>query len=227
MRLLIAEDELDLAEALTAFFEKNQYTVDAVHDGADAYDYAATGGYDAVILDIRMPKMDGIQVLRRLREAGVSTPIMMLTAKAEKDDRIVGFDAGADDYLPKPFSPDELLSRVRAMLRRKGEYRPTVLSFGGLSMDCASGTLRCGERSERLSGKEYQVMELFMRSPRVIISAERIMERVWGWNAEAEVNVVWVHISNLRKKLKAIGSPVAIRANRGLGYALVEDGYDK
>ena len=227
MRLLIAEDELDLAEALTAFFEKNQFTVDAVHDGMAAYDYASTNEYDAVILDILMPKMDGIQVLKRLRNAGVSTPIMMLTAKAEKDDRIVGFDAGADDYLPKPFSPDELLARVRAMLRRKGDYKPTVLSFGDLSMDCGAGTIRCGDRSERLSGREYQIMELFMRTPRVIISAERIMERVWGWNSQAEVNVVWVHISNLRKKLKTIGSSVTVRASRGLGYALVEDGYDQ
>lgn len=226
MRLLIAEDELDLAEALTAFFEKNQYTVDAVHDGMTAYDYASTNEYDAVILDILMPKMDGIQVLKRLRDAGISVPIMMLTAKAEKDDRIVGFDAGADDYLPKPFSPDELLARVRAMLRRKGDYKPTVLQFGGLSMDCAAGTLQCGDRTEWLSGREYQVMELFMRSPKVIISAERIMERVWGWDSEAEVNVVWVHISNLRKKLKAIGSSVTIRASRGLGYALVEERHD-
>ncbi|MGM9638230.1 MAG: response regulator transcription factor [Butyricicoccaceae bacterium] len=223
MRLLIAEDELDLAEALTAFFEKNQYSVDAVHDGAAAYDYAVTGGYDAVILDILMPKMDGLQVLRRLREAGVSTPVMMLTAKAEKDDRIAGFDTGADDYLPKPFSPDELLARVRAMLRRKGDYKPTVLRFGGLSMDCAAGTISCNGHTERLRGREFQIMELFMRTPQVILSAERIMERVWGWNAEAEVNVVWVHISNLRKKLKAIGAPVTIRASRGLGYALVEE----
>lgn len=227
MRLLIAEDEQDLAEALTAFFEKNQFTVDAVHDGMTAYDYAVTGGYDAVILDILMPKMDGIQVLKRLREEGVSVPIMMLTAKAEKDDRVVGFDAGADDYLPKPFSPDELLARVRAMLRRKGDYKPTVLKFGDLSMDCGAGTLRCGDWAERLSGREYQVMELFMRSPQVIISAERIMERVWGWDSQAEVNVVWVHISNLRKKLKAVGSAVTIRASRGLGYALVEEGHDK
>ena len=227
MRLLIAEDELDLAEALTAFFEKNQYTVDTVHDGAAAYDHAVTGAYDGIILDVLMPKMDGVQVLKRLRDEGVTTPIMMLTAKAEKDDRVAGFDAGADDYLPKPFSPDELLSRVRAMLRRKGDYKPATLQFGGLSMDCGAGTLQCGDRTEHLSGREYQVMELFMRSPRVIVSAERIMERVWGWNAEAEVNVVWVHISNLRKKLKAIGSPVSIRASRGLGYALVEDAHDQ
>lgn len=227
MRLLIAEDELDLAEALTAFFEKNQFTVDTVNDGSAAYDYAADGEYDAIILDILMPKMDGIQVLKKLRDGGVTTPIMMLTAKAEKDDRIVGFDSGADDYLPKPFSPDELLSRVRAMLRRRGDYKPAVLRFGDLSMDCGTGEIRCGDRSERLSGREFQVMELFMRSPRVIFSAERVMERVWGWDSEAEINVVWVHISNLRKKLKNIGSAAVIRASRGLGYALVESENDK
>lgn len=224
MRLLIAEDELDLAEVLTAFLEKNQYTVDAVHDGAAALDYAMTGAYDAIILDIMMPKLDGLGVLARLRDAGVTTPVMLLTARGEKDDRVAGFNAGADDYLPKPFAPDELLARVRAMLRRTGDYKPTVLRFGDLELDCGSSTLRCGQRTERLSGREFQVMELFMRSPRVILSAERIMERVWGWDAEAEINVVWVHISNLRKKLNAAGSAVSIRASRGLGYSLEDAG---
>ena len=224
MRLLIAEDELDLAEVLTAFFEKNQYTVDAVHDGAAALDYAVTGEYDAIILDIMMPKLSGLAVLTRLRDAGVSTPVMLLTAKGEKDDRVTGFNAGADDYLPKPFAPDELLARVRAMLRRAGDYKPTVLRFGDLELDCGNSTLRCGERTERLSGREFEVMELFMRAPRVILSAERVMERVWGWDAEAEINVVWVHISNLRKKLTSVGSSVAIRANRGLGYSLEDAG---
>ena len=220
MRLLIAEDELDLAEVLTAFFEKNQYTVDAVHDGAAALDYAVTGEYDAIILDIMMPKLSGLAVLTRLRESGVSTPVMLLTAKGEKDDRVTGFNAGADDYLPKPFAPDELLARVRAMLRRTGDYKPSVLRFGDLELDCGNSVLRCKEQTERLSGREFQVMELFMRSPRVILSAERIMERVWGWDAEAEINVVWVHISNLRKKLSGVGSSVTIRARRGLGYSL-------
>ena len=223
MKLLIAEDEMDLAEALTAFFEKNQFTVEAVHNGADAYDYAREGGYDAVILDVMMPKMNGIEVLRRLREDGINTPIMMLTAKAQKDDRVVGFDAGADDYLPKPFAPDELLSRVRALLRRSGEFRPTVLAYGDLKLDPATGLLGCGRESVRLSGREYQLMELFLRSPKIIFSVDKIMERIWGWDSDAEINVVWVHISNLRKKLKAIGSSVSIRANRGMGYVL-EDG---
>lgn len=224
MRLLIAEDDLDLAEALAVFLEKHQYTVDAVHDGSAALDYAGTGDYDAVILDIMMPKLDGLQVLARLRDSGVSTPVMLLTAKGEKDDRVAGFNSGADDYLPKPFAPDELLARVRAMLRRAGDYKPAVLRFGDLELDCGSGAIRHGGRSERLSGREFQVMELFMRSPRVILPAERIMERVWGWDAEAEINVVWVHISNLRKKLAGVGSSVAIRASRGLGYSLEDRG---
>lgn len=220
MRLLIAEDDIDLAEALAAFLEKSQYAVDAVHDGSTALDYAVSGEYDAVILDIMMPRMDGLQVLGKLREQGVPTPVMLLTAKGEKDDRVIGFNAGADDYLPKPFAPDELLARVRAMLRRAGDYKPDLLRFGDLELDCGSSTLTCAGRSERLSGREFQIMELFMRSPRVILSAERIMERVWGWETQSEINVVWVHISNLRKKLSSTGSSVTIRVSRGLGYSL-------
>lgn len=220
MRLLIAEDELDLAEALTVFFEKNQFSVDAVHNGQDAYDYALSGDYDAIILDVMMPKMNGIEVLQRLRKEGVQVPIMMLTAKGQTDDRIAGFNAGADDYLPKPFDPDELVCRVRAMLRRGGEYKPTLLTFGDLSLDADSGLLSCGRESTRLSGREFQIMEMFMRSPKMVFSADRIMEKIWGWDNEAEINVVWVNISNLRKKLKTLGSTVSIYANRGLGYVL-------
>lgn len=220
MRLLIAEDELDLAEALTVFFEKNQFSVDAVYNGQDAYDYALSGDYDAIILDVMMPKMNGIEVLQRLRKEGVQVPIMMLTAKGQTDDRIAGFNAGADDYLPKPFDPDELVCRVRAMLRRGGEYKPTLLTFGDLSLDADSGLLGCGQESTRLNGREFQIMEMFMRSPKMVFSADRIMEKIWGWDNEAEINVVWVNISNLRKKLKALGSTVSIYANRGLGYVL-------
>ena len=223
MRLLIAEDELDLAEALAVFFEKNHFSTDVVHNGADAYEYGVSGEYDGIILDVMMPKMNGIQVLQRLRAEGIKTPIMMLTAKGQKEDRITGFDAGADDYLPKPFDPDELITRVRAMLRRSQSYQPSLLSYGDLTLDPGSGLLTCGGQSLRLGGREFQIMELFMRSPRQVFSAERIMERIWGWDNEAEINVVWVNISNLRKKLKSIGSRVSLRANRGLGYALEED----
>lgn len=222
MRLLIAEDELDLAEALTVFFQKNHFSVDAVNDGADAYEYASSGEYDAIILDVMMPKMNGIDVLRRLRAEGIKTPVMMLTAKGMKDDRITGFNAGADDYLPKPFEPDELICRVRAMLRRSDNYRPSALEFGDVTLDPSTGLLACSGRSVRLSGREYQVMELFMRSPNIVFSADKNMERVWGWDSDAEINVIWMHISNLRKKLRSIGSKITIRAVRGLGYALEE-----
>lgn len=220
MRLLIAEDQRDLTEALTFLFEKNQFTVDAVYDGRSAYDYAVAGSYDAIILDVMMPGLTGIEVLRRLRGENISTPVMMLTAKAQKDDRITGFDAGADDYLPKPFDPDELLARLRAMLRRSDAYRPSVLPFGNLTLDLGSGELSCGGEKIRLGGRKYQPMELFLRSPGMLFSAERLMEKIWGWDSDAEINVVWVNISNLRKKLKSIGSTVHIGASRGLGYLL-------
>lgn len=220
MRLLIAEDELDLAEALTALFEKNNFSADTVNDGFSAYEYAVSGEYDAIILDVMMPKMNGIEVLKKLRDEGIKTPVMMLTAKGQKDDRITGFNAGADDYLPKPFEPDELICRVRAILRRGDEYRPTILTFKDISLNTGSGLLECNHNSIRLSGREFQLMEMFMLSPGIIFPAERIMEKIWGWDCEAEINVVWVHISNLRKKLNSIGSNVSIYANRGLGYVL-------
>lgn len=220
MKLLLAEDERDLADALTVLLERNKYTVDTVYNGRDAYEYASTGEYDGVILDIMMPQLTGLQVVTRLREDGVTTPVMLLTAKGQKDDRITGFDAGADDYLPKPFATDELLARIRALLRRSGDYKSTVLALGTLSLDCGSGVLSDTGGSARLSGREFQIMELFMRSPSMIISAERIIERVWGWESDTEVCSVWVHISNLRKKLRSIDSAVEINAVRGMGYVL-------
>ena len=164
--------------------------------------------------------MDGFTELRRMRERGDKTPIMMLTARGETRDRIEGFDSGADDYLPKPFDPDELLGRVRGMLRRSEAYRPSVLTFGDLTLDPGSGELSCGKERIRLSGREYQLMELFLRSPGMLFSAERLMEKIWGWDSDAEINVIWVNLSNLRKKLKSIGSHVQISASRGLGYLL-------
>ena len=220
MRLLIAEDEPDLAEVLCAFFEKNRFSVDTVNDGFSAYEYASSGEYDAIVLDVMMPKMNGVDVLRRLREEGVKTPVMMLTAKTQKDDRITGFNAGADDYLPKPFEPDELICRVRAMLRRGGGYTPDILTFGDVSLDTSSGMMTGSGGSVRLSGREFQLMEMFMRSPGVVFSADRIMEKIWGWDSDAEINVVWVHMSNLRKKLRSVGSDVTVHASRGLGYML-------
>lgn len=219
-KILVVDDDTNICELLRLYLTKEGYQVTTANDGEEGLDKFNQVKPDMVLLDVMMPKMDGVQVLQRLREEGVRTPVMMLTAKSGKDDRITGFNAGADDYLPKPFEPDELICRVRAMLRRGGTYQPTVLAFGDVTLDPGSGVLSCCGQSVRLSGREFQVMELFLRSPQVVLSADRIMERVWGWDSEAEINVVWVHISNLRKKLRSIGSHVTIRASRGLGYLL-------
>ena len=221
-KILVVDDDTNICELLRLYLTKEGYQVTTANDGEEGLDKFNQVKPDMVLLDVMMPKMDGIQVLEKLRQEGVKTPIMMLTAKGQKSDRITGFNAGADDYLPKPFDPDELLSRVRAILRRSEAYQPTVLAYGDLTLDPGSGNFSCRKDSIRLSGREFQIMELFMRSPRQVFSAERIMERVWGWDNEAEINVVWVNISNLRKKLKSIGSHVTLQVNRGLGYALEE-----
>ncbi len=222
MRLLIAEDERELANALAAILRHSHYSVDAVYDGEDALDYALTQNYDGLILDIMMPKRDGLSVLAELRRQGVDTPVLLLTAKSEIDDRIAGLDTGADDYLTKPFAMGELLARIRAMTRRKAAFTPDVLSFGNIRLDRQSFALSGDTASFRLSNKEYQMMEMLMRSPGRVISTEQFMERVWGYDSDAEVNVVWVYISYLRKKLAALNASVAIKATRGLGYSLEE-----
>ena len=228
MRILIAEDERDLNSILTKKLTADGYSVDACFDGEEALHCLSVAEYDAVILDVMMPKMNGVEVLKKLRKEGIRTPVMMLTAKAATGDRITGFDAGADDYLPKPFEPDELISRVRAMLRRSGDYKPNILTFGDLSLDPDSGTLSCGEKSVRLSGREFQVMELLMSDPSRVHRQERIFGRVWGLDSDSEINVVWVYMSYLRKKLAALGANVTIRLNRGVGYVIeVDDRNDK
>jgi len=220
MRILFAEDDRDLARAVKALLEHSGYSVDVVDNGLDAADYAEGGDYDGLVLDWMMPGLDGVQVLQRLRRGGVATPCLMLTARDAVEDRVTGLDAGADDYLAKPFASSELMARVRAMLRRKADYAPDVLRFSDLELDRAGMTLRCGGREEKLSNKAFQLMELLVEHPRVVHSIDRIMEKVWGWDSEAEVNVVWVNISLLRKKLSQLGSRVEIRATRGVGYSL-------
>ena len=220
MRLLFAEDDKDLARAVKALLEHSGYSVDTVHDGRAAVEYAEGGDYDGLILDWMMPELDGITVLQRLRRVGIAAPCLMLTARDAVEDRVAGLDAGADDYLPKPFATSELLARVRAMLRRRADYAPDIASFGDISLDKAQMTLRCGDREVRLSNKAYQLMELLVANPRVIHSVNQIMDRIWGWDSEAEINVVWVNISYLRRKLNELGSTVEIRATRGAGYSL-------
>jgi len=222
MRLLIAEDEVDLAEALTVFFEKNQFSVDAVNDGFSAYDYASCGNYDGIILDVMMPKMNGIEVLKKLRENGISTPVLILTAKAQTEDKILGLDSGADDYLTKPFATGELLARIRAMTRRKTEFSPNLLSLGNLSLNRETYELSTENGSIRLGNKEFQMIEMLMSNAGRLISTEQFMERIWGYETEAEINVVWVYISYLRKKLSTLGANIEIKATRGVGYTLEE-----
>jgi len=222
MRLLLAEDERDYSRALCVILEHSHYSVDAVYNGLDACDYARNGTYDGIILDIMMPGMDGITALKHLRAGGMTTPVLMLTAKTQLDDRITGYDAGADDYLEKPFVTSELLARIRALLRRSGGFLPERLTFGNTALDCVSYEL-CGPGdSVTLTGKEFQVAEMLFRNPGMILSTNRFMETIWGFDADAELNVVWTNLFFLRKKLKAIGSNVEIRAKRGLGYCLDE-----
>ena len=220
MRLLFAEDDRDLSRAVKALLEHAGYSVDVVNDGREALDYARTGDYDGLILDWMMPELDGIAALQGLRAAGVTAPCLMLTARDAVEDRVTGLDAGADDYLPKPFATSELLARLRAMMRRKADYAPDVARFADIELDRANMELRCGERSVRLGNKAFQLMELLVERPRAVHSVERIMERIWGWDSEAEINVVWVNISLLRKQLRELGAHVEIKATRGAGYSL-------
>ena len=222
MRLLLAEDEKELSKALCAILKHNNYSVDAVFNGQDALDYGLCENYDGIILDIMMPKKNGLDVLKELRENGISTPVLMLTAKAEVEDRILGLDMGADDYLTKPFSMGELLARIRAITRRKSEFSPNLLSSGNLSLNRETFELSVDNNSIRLGNKEFQMMEMLMSNPGRLISTEQFMERIWGYETEAEINVVWVYISYLRKKLSNLGAKLEIKAVRGVGYTLEE-----
>lgn len=222
MRILIAEDEVTIARALKVMLEKNKYTVDLVHNGVDALDYLQAVSYDALVLDIMMPGKDGITVLREARAAGITTPALFLTAKAEVADRVAGLDAGADDYLPKPFAASEFLARVRALTRRSSTYAPSTLCCGNVTLDCNQYLLKTPTDQVRLNNKEYQLLELFLRHPRQVFSSEHLMEKVWGLDSEAEMDVVWTYIGFLRRKLKQIGGSIEIRTIRGAGYALEE-----
>ena len=222
MRILVAEDEVTIARALKVMLEKNKYSVDVVHTGTDALSYITTVSYDALVLDIMMPGMDGIQVLTAARSQGITTPALFLTAKSEIADRVAGLDAGADDYLAKPFAAAEFLARVRALTRRSSAYAALVLTLNGLSLDCGSYTLRTEDGEQRLNNKEFQLMELFLRHPRQVFSTDHLMEKIWGLDSDAEVDVVWTYIGFLRKKLKQLGARVEIRTIRGAGYALEE-----
>ena len=220
MRILIAEDDPKLLKSLVHIFELNNYAVDGVDNGVDAFDFAFSGEYDGLILDIMMPGIDGVTLLKKLRSIGITTPALFLTAKTEIYQKIEGLDAGADDYLPKPFSTGELLARVRAMLRRKDNFTPDLLTFEALSLNRSTYELVYQNKTQTLSGKEFQIMEMLMQNSTAILSADQLITHIWGWNTNVDTSVIWVHISNIRKKIDLLGASVSIKFVRNAGYTL-------
>lgn len=222
MKLLLVEDEKALSKALVAILKHNNYLVDAVYNGEDALDYLDTGLYDGAIIDIMMPVMDGLTLLKTMRQRGNTIPVIMLTAKSEIEDKVLGLDLGADDYLTKPFDTKELLARIRAMIRRKESHIDDIISFNGVLLNRSLFELSYKDNKITLNNKEYQMLELLMLSPGLVISIDKFMEKIWGYDSETEISVVWVYISYIRKKLKQINAPITISSNRNLGYFLVK-----
>ena len=220
MRILLAEDERSLSRAIIALLEKHNYSADAIYDGQEALDYLEAENYDAVILDIMMPKLDGLSVLRMLRERGSQIPVLLLTAKSEVEDKVTGLDSGANDYLTKPFATAELLARIRAMTRTQSTQTDSRMSFCNITLDQTTYELSSPSGSFRLANKEYQMMELLLRNPRQLIPSERFLEKIWGYDSDVKLNVVWVYISYLRKKLTALQADIQIKATRNAGYSL-------
>ncbi len=220
MRILIAEDEVATAKALKILLEKAKYSVDIVHNGQDAWDYISEGSYEVIVLDIMMPKMSGLEVLSLIRKNNIKTPVLLLTAKAEIEDRVTGLEAGADDYLPKPFATEELIARIKALGRRSENYADSSKEAGNLVLDGNKYEMRVGDKSVSLTNKEYQLMELFVLHPGYVFSTEHLMEKIWGTDTDSDIDVVWTHIGFVRKKLRSIGADVEIKTIRGAGYSL-------
>lgn len=220
MRILLAEDEIDLSKALVAILKSQKYGVDAVYNGEDAFFYADSVEYDLIIMDVMMPVMDGMEAVKKIRERQNKTPIIFLTAKSQLNSKLEGFDVGGDDYLTKPFEMKELLARVKALLRRRPEYQSREMVFGDFSLSQDTAEIVCEDRSLQLNNKEFQMLEIFMLNKNQIISTEVLLEKIWGLETDSEVNVVWVNISSIRKKLSKVGSKVRLKSVRGLGYQL-------
>lgn len=219
MRILIVEDEKALSRVLVKIFEKNYYSVDAVYNGQEALDYIATGNYDIVLMDVMMPVMDGITALKKIRADGNQIPVLLLTAKSEADDKVMGLDSGANYYITKPFDTKELLAAVRA-ITRKEEQTDNRLHYGNITLDTSTYELASDTDSVKLTNKEFQMMEMFMSNPKILVSADTLMERIWGYDSDSEINVVWAYISYLRKKLKNLNANFTIKSSRNSGYSL-------
>ena len=222
MRVLLAEDTKELADVLIVVLTRNKYAVDSVDNGIDALESGLTGIYDIILLDIMMPGMDGLEVLRKLRDENITTPVLVMSARCDLEDRINGLDCGADDYLSKPFATTELLARMRALLRRKENYLSDTLTVGNLSLDVATYELSTPEKTIRLNSKEFQLISCFMRNPSRVFSADELMSKVWGWDYQVDINVVWTNITYIRRKLEQLGANVQIQSLRGSGYRLIE-----
>lgn len=222
MRILFADDDRELCRAARTLLEHEGYAVETVYNGSDAFEMAETGSFDGIILDWMMPEMSGISVLSELRRNGITTPCLMLTARAEVEDRVTGLDTGADDYLSKPFNTTELLARLRAIIRRHEVYAPEIIRFGDLTLDKGTMDLHCRKASVRLGNKAFRLMEMLMENPHRVFTVDQLINRVWGWDNETEMNLLWVTISQLRKKLAELGTKAEINAVRGVGYSLEE-----
>ena len=220
MRILLAEDEPELNRALVAIFTKNNYSVDSVFDGEEAVTYLTEGDYDCAVLDVMMPKMDGITALKTVRKAGKTLPVLILTAKSEIDDRILGLDSGADDYLTKPFAVKELLARVRAITRRLTTGVDANLTYGNCTLSRSTYLLTTPNGEVRLTNKEFQMLEMLMSAPGQVISPEQFMEKIWGFDSDSDISVVWVYVAYIRKKLAAAGANIGIKSLRNAGYTL-------
>lgn len=219
MRILIVEDEKALSRVLVKIFEKNYYSVDAVYNGKEALDYIASDNYDIVLMDVMMPVMDGITALKKIRESGNQIPVLLLTAKSDVEDKVMGLDSGANYYITKPFDTQELLAVVRAITRKEAQF-DNRLHFGNVTLDTSTYELTSDTGNVKLTNKEFQMMEMFMSNPKMLISADTLMERIWGFDSDTEINVVWAYISYLRKKLKNINADFTIKSSRNSGYSL-------
>lgn len=222
MRVLIVEDEKRIADALGRIMKDNKYSCDVVYDGLDGYLYAESDIYDVIILDVMLPKMSGFEIVKKLRNHKIKTPVLMLTARDSVQDKVSGLDSGADDYLTKPFSKEELLARVRALTRRQGEVVMNELNFSDIVLNLSAYTLHCGEKSVHLGYKEFEILKLLMSNPKTVVQKEDIITKVWGYDSDAEDNNVEVYISFIRKKLAFLGSKVGIGTVRKIGYHLEE-----
>lgn len=223
MKILLAEDEKSLSKALVSILKRSNYLVDAVYNGQEALEYLQTGVYDLLILDIMMPKKDGISVLKELRQKGNSIPVLILTAKSELDDKVLGLDCGADDYLTKPFVIKELLARIRALSRRINRHIDDILAYGNITLNRSTFELSNGNDKIILLNKEFQMLELLMLNPNVVVPTERIMDKIWGYDSDSDINVVWTYVSYLRRKLDSLNANFKIKATRNIGYSLVKE----